>query len=126
MRRVSRFLIWPLLTMAACTATLPGTPLGLDTAGFELVHSCAGVGLPPFRIETDGDHLAYVDVGTNASLRLVWPSGFAARLVDGKGILYAGSGAIVAHEDDVIEDAGACPRSDGSILIESIATRTLM
>ena len=110
-----------LIAVAACTATLPGTPLAIETVGFQLGGGCAGVGLPSFRMERDGDALRFVDVGTAAPLRLVFPSGFAARLVDGRAILYAASGAVVAREGEVIEDAGACPRSDGSILVDSFA-----
>lgn len=107
--------------LAACTATLPGTPLAIDTAGFQLgFGSCAGVGLPPFRIQRDGDTLLYVDVGTAIPRKLVWPNGFAARLENGTAILYASSGAIVARENDVIENAGGCPRPDGSILVDEL------
>ena len=113
------------LAVAACTATLPGTPLAITTVEFQFVPgSCAGVGLPPFRIERDGDTLGFVDVGTGAALRLVWPNGFAARLENGIATLYAANGAIVAQEQEVVEDAGACPRSDGSILMESFPERS--
>src|SRR3954462_8838200 len=108
-----------LIALVACTATLPGTPLAIETVGFQLGGGCAGVGLTPFRIERDGDTLRFVDVETAGPLRLVFPSGFAARLVDGTAILYAASGAVVAREGMVIEDAGACLRSDGSILVDS-------
>jgi hypothetical protein len=109
------------LALAACTATLPGTPLAIDTAGFHLVPgSCAGVGVPPFRIERHGDALLYVDVGTALARKLVWPSGFAARLVSGTAILYAGNGSVVGRENDVIENAGGCPQPDGSIVVDEI------
>ena len=107
------------LAVAACTATLPGTPLAIETADFQLLPgSCAGVGVPPFRIERDGAKLRYVDVGTAALVRLMWPNGFAARLVNGTATLYASNGTVVADELDVIEDAGGCPRSDGSTLVD--------
>jgi hypothetical protein len=108
-----------LFALVACTTTLPGTPLAIETVGFQVGGGCAGVGLLPFRIERDGDSLRFVDVETAAPLRLVFPSGFAARLVDGTAVLYAATGAVVAREGEVIKDAGACPRSDGSILVDS-------
>ncbi len=107
------------LALAACTTTLPGTPLAIETADFQLFSTgCAGVGLPPFRIERDGDMLRYMNVETAEPMRLVWPNGFAARLVNGTTTLYASTGSVVAKELDVIEDAGGCPRSDGSILVD--------
>jgi hypothetical protein len=106
--------------VAACAAPLPGTPLAIDTAAFQLgPSSCGGVGLPPFRIERDGDTLRFVDVGTGDERKLVWPNGFAARLVNGTAILYASNGTVIARENEAVEDAGGCPRSDGSILVDS-------
>lgn len=120
MNALLRTLVWLALTVAACTTTLPGTPLAIDTAAFQVgSSSCGGVGLPPFRIERDGDTLRFVDVGTATERKLVWPNGFAARLVDGTAILYASNGAVVARENEAVEDAGGCPRSDGSILVDS-------
>jgi hypothetical protein len=113
------------LAVAACTSTLPGTPLAIDTAPFQLgPESCGGVGLPAFRIERDGDTLRFVDVGNSTVLTLVWPNGFAARLEDGTAILYTSSGTVVGRENDVVDDVGACPRSDGSILVGSIGQRS--
>jgi hypothetical protein len=113
------------LTVAACATTLPGTPLAIDTAEFQVLPgSCAGVGLSAFRIERDGDTLRFIDVGTETEIRLIWPHGFAARLENGAAVLYASGGAIVGREHDVLEDVGACPRSDGSIRVESIGKRT--
>jgi hypothetical protein len=107
------------LSVAACTATLPGTPLAIDTVGFQPgPGGCAGVGLQPFRIVRDGEELRYENVGIAEAVRLVWPSGYAARLVNGVGIVYAGNGVAVAQEGEVVEDAGGCPRSDGSILVD--------
>jgi hypothetical protein len=107
------------VALAACSVTLPGTPLSIDTADFQLFSTgCAGVGLPAFRIERDGDKLRYVNVETVEAMPLRWPNGFSARLVDGVATLYSGTGGIVAKEHDVIDDAGGCPRSDGSILVD--------
>jgi hypothetical protein len=100
---------------------LPGTPLAIDTAGFQIgPGGCAGVGVPPFRIQRAGDTLVYVDVGTEIARKLVWPSGFAARLENGIAILYASNGSMVGRENDVIENAGGCPRPDGSIVVDEM------
>lgn len=91
------------LTVAACTATLPGTPLAIDTVSFQSgAGGCAGVGLLPFRIERDGEGLRYVYVATDAAVRLVWPSGYVARLVDGMAIVYGSNGVVIG--------AGGCSR----------------
>ena len=108
------------LAVAACIATLPGTPLTIETADFQLgPGSCAGVGVPPFRIERAGDALRFVDVSTATDIKLVWPNGYAARLDHGTAILYASNGAVVGRENDVIDNAGGCPRPDGSLLVDS-------
>lgn len=125
MGRLQRTFAWLALTVAACTATLPGTPLSIDTAAVQLgPSSCGGVGLAPFRILLDGETLRFVDVGNVSMLRLIWPNGFAARLENGMAILYASDGSIVGRENDVLGDVGACPRSDGSILVQTIGQRT--
>jgi hypothetical protein len=113
------------LTAAACTTTLPGTPIAIDTVAVQFPFSCGGVGIAPFRIERDAETLRYVDVASGNVRRLVWPSGLAARLVDGAAILYASNGSVVARENEVIDNAGGCPREDGSVLVDQLGDRVL-
>lgn len=124
MRRLPTAVVGFVLVLTACTATPSGTPLGIETAGFQLGSgACGGVGIPPFRIERDGDSLRYTEVGTGP-IRIIWPFGFSARLQDGRAVLYASDGAVVGREGDVLDEIGACPRSDGAFLAESVGTRT--
>lgn len=110
--------------LAACTATVPGTPLSIDTAGFQLGDGgCAGVGIPPFRIERDGDALRFVDVGTDDVVGIIWPFGFAARLQEGRAILYASDGVAIGQEGDVLDEIGACGSSDRSFVVGSVGAR---
>ena len=113
------------LAAAGCATTLPGTPIALDTVAVQSPSSCAGVGIAPFRIELHDNAVQFVDVASGERRRLVWPSSIAARLVDGQVALYASNGAVVARENEVIDDAGGCPRSDGSILVDALRDRIL-
>jgi len=108
--------------VAACGATHSGRALAIETDGFQLFPgNCGGVGVPPFRIERDGEALRFVDVGTGLARRLVWPHDFSAWLENGVGILYASNGNVIGRENDVIDDAGGCPRSDGSLLVDEFS-----
>jgi hypothetical protein len=112
------------LAAAACSVTAPGTPLAIDTAGFQLgPGSCAGVGVPPFRLERDGDALRFVDAGGSGEvLHLIWPSGFVARLQDGRATLYGSNGSVIGREGDVLDNFGGCPRADGWLAVDEIGT----
>jgi hypothetical protein len=108
--------------LVACGATHSGRALAIETDAFQLFPgNCGGVGVPPFRIERDGVSLRFVDAGTGLARRLVWPHGFSAWLENGVGILYASNGTVVGRERDVIADAGGCPRSDGSLLVDDFS-----
>ena len=125
MSSLSRLCVFLVLTAAACTTTLPGTPIAIETVAVEYPSSCAGVGIAPFRVQRDADALRYIDVASGNVRRLVWPSALAARLVDGTAILYASDGSVVVRENEVIDNAGGCPREDGSVLVTGLGDRFL-
>jgi hypothetical protein len=54
-----------------------------------------------------GSELIFISTGGSGAQRhLVWPHGFSARLVDGKGELLDPDGRVIAREGDVIADIG--------------------
>jgi hypothetical protein len=128
LRPIRLLIIGLLLATAACSAVepatpLPGTPLTIETADFQMgVDSCGGVGIPAFQLEREGEVLQFIDVGSKNVRRLVWPRGYAARLVDGVATLYSSNGTLIAREHDVIDNAGGCPRPDDSLWVDSMGT----
>jgi hypothetical protein len=128
LRAIRALIIGVLLTTAACSAVEPatplsGTPLTIETADFTMgVGSFGGVGIPAFQLAREGDALQFIDVRSKSVRRLVWPRGYAGRLVDGLATLYSSNGTIVAREHDVIDHAGGCPRPDDSLWVESLGT----
>ena len=112
--------------LAACSAAAPGTPLKIETAGFrlELSWGCAGVGLPPVSIERQGNELRFTDVSSGDDVRLIWPNGFAARLVAGQGTMYASDGSVVGREGEELGDLGICETRDGVPIVASVGRAT--
>lgn len=87
--------------------------LGIKTAGFQfLPGGCAGAALSPFRIERNGAELVFMqqDVGR---IEIVWPFGFQARIVDGKGVLFASDGITVGKEGEEVSGVGGSGASGG-------------
>jgi hypothetical protein len=79
-----------------CNAALPGTPLVLATAASS-GGGCPVAALLPVRIDLDGDQMLFVSVATGNRVSLVWPSGFAARLVNGVPELIASNGSVIGR-----------------------------
>src|SRR5262245_13479440 len=102
------------LALLGCGPTLTGTPLRIETTGFQVAPymGCAGVGIAAFRIERDGDSLRYLQGQPEKEIRIRWPNGFVARLQDGRAVLLASDGSVVGHEGEVIDDIGSCSVSD--------------
>jgi hypothetical protein len=109
--------------IAACGSTMPGEPLALRTAGFQLgLGGCASAALSPFRIERSGSEMVFTqpDVGR---IDVVWPFGFQARLVDGKGVLYASDRTTIGIEGDVLSDVGGSGAFGDGFFVCSIGSR---
>ena len=102
-----------LLFVAGCTQTpLPGIPLTLATA--DLRGDCPAAGLQPVRLDRDADAMEFISVADGQRVEVVWPGGFAARLVDGVGRLYASDGEEIATEGDILRDLGGASDVAGS------------
>jgi hypothetical protein len=62
--------------------------------------------LTPVRVATAGDELILVSVGSGDTVRVVWPSGFAAWRVGGRVVVADPWGNVVGRDGDVLDTLG--------------------
>jgi hypothetical protein len=105
------------------TAALPtgATPLVLRTQPWALWPP-SGFGCPmatvtPMRMVRDGEFVAFADEASGNRLPIVWPSGFSARLLDGRAELVRPNGSALARDGDVISNLASSAADNGDILI---------
>jgi hypothetical protein len=60
----------------------------------------------PVRVVRNSDSLDLVNVQTGRTIRVLWPMGFEARLIDGRGAIVDYNGNVVGREGDVLEGIG--------------------
>jgi len=93
------------------------TRLTLTTAAPHLVPAmgCALALLGPVLVATAGDELIMASVETGETVKVIWPSGWAAWRLDGQAELVDRNGTVVAREGDVIHDrfGGGTGNGDG-------------
>lgn len=104
-------------------AALPpgATPLVLLTQPARLRlpfgSGCAIALVRPIRVERDADALVFTRVDNGERLSVVWPSGFSARLLNGRAELVAPERFVFAREGDVLSDLLGGADVNGDILI---------
>ncbi len=87
------------------TRALPGTPLTIRTdPPLPSGAACDLAGLVPARLVVRDGALVLVAAKDGATIDVVWPSGYAARLDQGRGELFDPKGYIVAAEGSVIQE----------------------
>ncbi len=82
------------------------TRLHIATEPPNLNLACAAALLAPVRVATSGDELILVTVGSGETVRVVWPSGFAAWRVGGRAVVADQWGNVVGREGDVLDSLG--------------------
>jgi hypothetical protein len=100
-------------------ASLPdgATRLQITTHGPNLSFGCAAALLSPARVETANDELVLVSVESGDTMRVVWPSGYAAWSVGGQAVVADPWGAVVGREGDVLDSLGGGAGEDGAFVI---------
>jgi len=96
--------VLPLFTGPALPAG--ATRLHITTETPHLSFGCAAAGLSPVRVATSGDELILVSVDSGDTVRVVWPSGFAAWRVGGRSVLADPWGSVVGRDGDVLDSLG--------------------
>ena len=96
--------VLPLFTGPALPAG--ATRLHIITERPNLSFGCASALLSPVRVATSGDDLILVSVESGDTVRVVWPSGFAAWRVGGRSVLADPWGSVVGTDGDVLDSLG--------------------
>jgi hypothetical protein len=94
----------PLVTGPALPAV--ATRLHISTEPLNLSGSCMAALLAPVRVATSGDELILISVESDDTMRVVWPSGFAAWRVGGRSVLADPWGSVVGRDGDVLDSLG--------------------
>jgi hypothetical protein len=96
--------VLPLFTGPALPAG--ATRLHITTESPNLSFACAAAALAPVRVSTSGDELILVSVESGDTVKVVWPSGFAAWRVDGRSVVADPWGSVVGRDGDVLDSLG--------------------
>ena len=97
----SVLIIRPLFTGSALPAG--ATLLHITTQPPSLTVGCMTALLGPVRVATSGDELVLVSAASGDTVRVAWPSGFAAWRVGGRSVVADPWGEIVGRDGDVLE-----------------------
>ena len=114
--------VLPLFTGPALPAG--ATRLHITAEQPNLSLGCAAAALSRVRVTTPGDELILVSVESGDTVRVVWPSGFAAWRVGGRSVVADPWGSIVGRDGDVLDSLGGGVGADDAFHICSFGLVT--
>lgn len=68
--------------------------------------------------------MVFVAVATGRQTAVVWPHGFAARLVNGQAEPIAPDGVVIGREGDVLDNLGGSSGLGGAFFVCSVGRKT--
>lgn len=80
-------------------------------------HVCPLAGLLPVRLVRDGPSLAFDLVDDGQRVPIVFPYGFAGRLVSGRAELVTPEGVVLAQEGGVLSGLGGSSADNGDFVV---------
>jgi hypothetical protein len=78
---------------------------------------CGLAALTPIRGEHLGSAMVFADEASGTVLPVVWPSGYSARLLDGRAELVRPDGSVLARDGDVISNLASGAADNGDLLV---------
>jgi hypothetical protein len=82
--------------------------------------ACLAAALAPARIGVEGDALVLVPEAGGAPIDVVWPSGWAAWIRDGRAELVDRNGSLVGREGDIVDGFGGGTGADSAFHVCAI------
>lgn len=96
--------VMPLFTGPALPAGATRLLIATESPNFSL--GCTTALLSPVRVAASGDDLVLISVASGETVRVVWPSGFAAWRIGGRAEVADPWGGVVGREGDVLDSLG--------------------
>lgn len=78
---------------------------------------CQAALAPALRVGREGDAMVFNLVGSGERYRIMWPTGFSARLLNGRSELVDSDGTVVARDGDVISNFEVGEAANGDTLV---------
>ena len=114
---VAVFLLVPYRPASLPTGAVPLTLRTQPWKLWPLSFGCAMAALTPIRVERDGVSMVFADEVSGNRLPVVWPSGYSARLMNGRAELLPPDGSVLAREGDVISGLASGAADNGDLLV---------
>ena len=114
---VAVFLLVPYQPASLPTGAVPLTLRTQPWKLWPLSFGCPMAALTPIRVERDGVSMVFADEASGNRVQVVWPSGYSARLMNGRAELLPPDGSVLAREGDVISGLAYGAADNGDLLV---------
>lgn len=112
--------VWLLGSSQPTVLPADAVPLTLRTQPAKLwpfSFGCGMAALTPIRVERDGVAMVFADEASGNRVQVVWPNGYAARLMNGRAELVPPDGSVLARDGDVISGLASGAADNGDLLV---------